>query len=201
MSYMWNGDKVSLRIGVDLDDVVYNFTKAFQEAARRKGWDVGENDCWDFHHKCGMSDDEFADIMHFSVDDLQLFWRGGMLDNAADWISKLKDAGHEIHIVTHRYSGYIYTSSQATKYWLNTKGVRYDSLTFSGDKTIVPTDVFIEDKIENYDALEAAGTKAYLVNRPYNQIEGDERRRVDSFGEFADLIIKEPTDVSVSVSR
>lgn len=176
-----------MRIGVDLDMVVYDFIKAFREAALRKGWNMGEPDCWNYYRTCGMSDEEFADIMHFSVDDLQLFWRGDMLDDAALHISRLKEAGHEIHIVTHRMSGYLYSSEQATKYWLNTKGVEYDSLTFSKDKTVVDTDVFIEDNLDNYDALDAAGAKSYLVNRAYNQDETKERRRVDTFGEFAAL--------------
>lgn len=189
---MWNGDKVnSLRIGVDLDGVCYNFTKKFVEAAHQKGFDLSDTpDCWNWFESCNMTREQFEDVMHFSVDDMQLFWRGDVLDNAADHISALKDTGHEIHIVTHRTSGYLYSSEQATEYWLDTKGFRYDSLTFSKDKTVVKTDVFIEDNLDNYDALEAAGCEPYLVNRSYNQEEGDSRRRVDSFGDFAALWLK-----------
>lgn len=187
---------MSLRIGIDLDGVAYDFTKKFVEVARGKGYDLSDTpDCWNWFEECGMSRQQFEDLMHFSVDDLQLFWRGDVLDDAAQHISALKDAGHEIHIVTHRTSGYLYSSEQATEYWLGYKGFRYDSLTFSADKTVVPVDVFIEDNLDNYDALEAAGIKAYLVNRPYNQVEGDGRRRVNSFAEFANLFLPQKAGV------
>lgn len=183
---------MSLRVGCDLDGVVYNFTKKFCGEAHKNGFDLSDTpDSWNWFESCGMTREQFEDIMHSSVDDLQLFWKGDMLDNAANHMARLRDAGHEIHIVTHRESGNVYTSESATRYWLDTKGVMFDSLTFSKDKTVVPVDVFIEDNIDNYDALEAAGVKAYLVNRSYNQAEGDERRRVNSFEEFADLILNE----------
>lgn len=185
-----------MKIGVDLDGVVYNFTKQFCEAARKQGFNLSETpDCWNWFESCGMTRAQFLEIMHKSVDDLQLFWKGEMLDNAADHMARLRDAGHEIHIVTHRESGHVYTSESATRYWLDTKGAMYDSLTFSADKTVVNVDVFIEDNLDNYDALEAAGVKAYLVNRSYNQVEGDGRRRVDSFGDFADLILNQTVKV------
>ena len=194
MSHLWNGDKVSLRVGVDLDNVVYNFTKKACEAVLREGFVISsEPDCWDWFLPSGLTRERFLEIISDSVDDLQFFWKGDMLDNAADHISRLREAGHEIHIVTYRDYGKIYTAEQATRYWLNTKGVEFDSLTFSQDKTVVSVDVFIEDNLDNYDALEAAGTKAYLVNRTYNQVEDDGRRRVDSFGDFADLILNQTT--------
>lgn len=177
---------MKLKVGVDLDGVVYNFTKKFNECALREGYELGPDDCWNYFERSGMTREIFEKVMHDSVDDLQLFWRGDMLDDAASHIRALRAAGHSIHIVTHRVSGNIFTSEQATRYWLTFKEIEYDSLTFSKDKTVVPVDVFIEDNVDNYDALDAAGVKSYLVNRPYNQ-QQDNRRRVSSFGDFAAL--------------
>lgn len=183
MPHLWIGDQV--RIGSDLDGVGYNFTKAFCEAAMREGYDLpSEPDSWNWFEPHGMTRDTFTKIMHDSVDDLQLFWRGEMLDDFARHIRDLQRAGHSIHIVTHRVSGNIFTSEQATRYWLDGKDIQPDSLTFSADKTVVPVDTFIEDNLDNYDALESAGHRPYLVNRTYNQ-QQDNRRRVDSFGDFA----------------
>lgn len=174
-----------MKIGIDMDGVVYNFTNAFWEVAMRNGYELPrEPDCWNWFESCGMTREVFTDLMHKGVDDLQLFWRGEMLDDAAKHIKALQDAGHSIHIVTYRTSGRLFTSEQATRYWLHFKDIEPDSLTFSKDKTVVPVDVFIEDNVENYDALEKAGSGPWLVNRSYNQME-DNRRRVNSFGEFA----------------
>lgn len=178
-----------MRVGSDLDGVGYNFTKAFCEAAKREGYELPtEPDCWNWFEAHGMTADVFSDIMHNSVDDLQLFWHGEMLDDYARNVRDLQKAGHSVHIVTHRTSGYIYNSEQATRYWLQSRNIQPDSLTFSADKTVVPVDTFIEDNVDNYDALESAGHRPYLVNRSYNQ-QQDNRRRVDSFGDFATLWI------------
>jgi hypothetical protein len=46
----------------------------------------------------------------------------------------------------------------------------------------------IEDKLENYDALNAAGTRTYLINRAWNKVPGDNRRRIDELAEYVQAI-------------
>jgi uncharacterized HAD superfamily protein len=67
--------------------------------------------------------------------------------------------------------------------------MNYDELHFTADKTSANCDFFIEDKLENYDALILAGVKAYLLNRPWNQVPGgDGRNRINDISEYVDAV-------------
>jgi hypothetical protein len=50
--------------------------------------------------------------------------------------------------------------------------------------------MFVEDKLENYDALDAAGVEVYLINRKWNFVDGDgdNRRRIRHVGQYADIV-------------
>lgn len=194
---------IHIKIGLDLDGVLHRFTHAFQRHVKtcKPHWFDGdpevEASVWNwFISEWGITHEEFLAEMDCAVDAFELFWKGELFEGDETWwIQQLRNTGHTVHIVTHRFSGSIHVSTgrpfaeEATLFWLNSKGIYPDSLTFAEDKTSVPTDVFIEDNLVNYDKLEAAGVRAYLINRPYNQVPNDGRRRVDSFSEFADFIL------------
>jgi len=72
---------------------------------------------------------------------------------------------------------------------LERDGIKYHSLTFSGDKTIVRTDMMVDDKPENYNALRAVGTDAYLLTRPWN-IHVEKAQRVRSCAEFCRKVLQ-----------
>jgi len=60
----------------------------------------------------------------------------------------------------------------------------------SGKKS-VPADFFIEDKLGDYDALDDEGARVWLLDRPWNRVEGDTRRRVHSLADFVDEVLAE----------
>lgn len=188
-----------MRVGIDLDGVCYNFAESFINYMN--GIDHpysipqydGEVDKWYFYRDWGMPDNEFVQHCHNGADDMVIFRQGGQRDNASEAIDFMRSFGNTIHIVTDRSFGTTPESSESnTKWWLFSHGIQYDTLDFSADKTVVPTDVFIEDKLENYDALVAAGVDCYLVDRPWNQDPGDSRKRVKSIIEFAKLVSEMP---------
>ena len=76
-----------------------------------------------------------------------------------------------------------------TREWLAKHDVPFDALFFDRDKTSVRTDVFIEDNLENYAALEGAGTFATLVAQPWNVDDPRDLNRVSSVTEFVDMIL------------
>jgi uncharacterized HAD superfamily protein len=98
--------------------------------------------------------------------------------------------GHEIVIITDRSFGKTpEVSHNLTVEWLRQHNIYYDELIFSADKTCSPTDLFVEDKLMNYDALVAAGTKTYLINRPWNLVDGgDARNRIDRIEQYGDAV-------------
>lgn len=175
------------RVGFDLDGVVYDFRQAHAD------FEVGRGnvhcalelaaDHWDYFEGWGLSLDEWLTSYAEGVDAGHILWLGTALPGAVEASKALHAAGHTIHIVTDRSIGM--DPQGATKSWLASVGFEYDTLDFSRDKTIVPTDIFIEDRIQNADALNAAGTPCYLINRPWNLVEGDDDRlRVDTMEQF-----------------
>jgi hypothetical protein len=177
------------RVGFDLDGVWYDFRKAHSE------FEIGRGNAhctleaadpgWDYFDGWGMSLDEWLRSYADGVDAGLILRYGDPLPGAVESSRRLAEAGHTIHIVTDRSVGTdLGSASRATAAWLADHGFVFHSLTFSRDKTVVPVDVFIEDRLQNADAINATGTPCYLINRPWNDQGDDGRLRVDSLDEF-----------------
>lgn len=184
-----------MRVGIDLDGVCYDFAESLRCYLRAADlydkYNVieGEPDKWHFYLDWGMTLEEFIEHCNKGANLGWVFGWGEPRDSAPDALAFIKGLGHSIDIITDRAFGQTPEVSEAnTKRWLEHHGFVYDSLTFSADKTCVPTDMFIEDKLENYDALAAAGVEVYLVDRPWNQDGSKVRRRVKSIQEFATVV-------------
>lgn len=187
------------RIGLDLDGVIFRFTKAFTL------WCLQENLCpkdvdpeveaqtWNWFLEWGMSIADFKRAMARAVDHGELFWTQELCeDTIPEDINRLKVEGHTIHIVTHRFSGAVGAVRDATEHCLAHHGIEYDSITYAKDKTSVLTDYFLEDNEENYRALLSAGVDAFLIDRPYNR-DAVALTRVETFSQFVDEILSDGT--------
>lgn len=183
------------RVGFDVDGVIYRFTKAYHLLMNQNhGMSLDpevEAHSWNWYEDWETLDD-FRLNLHDGVDAGTLYWTGDLYEplTVVQNLRDLKAAGHTIHVVTARFYGVSKCSQAATKHFFEVNNLIYDTMDFSKEKESVPTDVFIEDNKDNYDALERAGITSYLVNRPYNQELGDNRRRVDSVDEFTRLILE-----------
>lgn len=183
----------TLDIGIDLDGVMYDFAGSVRNyLVEKHDFDAAglpDPECWDFFiTQWGFTADTFRDYVNQGVDEGSIF-RWGQVPNAA-WqvMHALHNMGHRTHIVTARDYGSPGAAEEATKYWLRNNNIRHTSLTFSQDKTAVPVDVFVDDNVDNYLALEAAGHNPWLYNRPWNQhLEG--AQRVYGWNQFMDVII------------
>lgn len=181
-----------MKIGWDSDGVLYNFTKAYHtwmNVSRGMTIDVDSQPAtWNWFLEW-QTIEQFKICMDEAVDAGQLFWQGELYEpEIPAIIAQLKAEGHENHLITHRFSGVTSCSKLATAHFYAENGVKFDSITYSKDKTVVKVDVFIEDNLDNYDALEAAGVESWLINRPYN-LRKDNRRRVNSVKEFAEMFL------------
>lgn len=179
------------RIGIDLDGVCYDFGAALRHYlwgwCRRDEASMPEPTRWEFYEDWGLDLKQFLQVCHEGVDAGVIFSWGDPHPGTYDALTALHVAGHTLHVVTDRSFGSHGRSEAATRDWLDRYKLPFDSLTFASDKTVVRTDYMIEDKLANYDALDAAGTKVYLLDRPWNQ-DGGERRRVHSWTEFLRVI-------------
>lgn len=177
---------MALRIGVDLDGVLYPFDKVFLDYCVARGRATREEikpvDRLDFFVDYGFTGEQFVEFCEEGIEEDIIFSRGAPYPDigAIDELSELGD----IYIITHRL---MRGAEVATRYWCARWLIPYRAIHFAKDKTSVETDYMIEDNIENYDALDKAGCFVYLVNRPWNQMD-DTRRRIDSLHEFVEAV-------------
>ncbi|WP_075908869.1 5' nucleotidase, NT5C type [Mycobacteroides chelonae] len=185
------------RVGVDLDGVLYDFGDAFRDyLVSRHNWDITRCQAprrWEFYEDWGISSKGFVDICNAAADARALWCVKPLLGAYPTWeaLRKLKRAGHSVHVITNRNFGtHPAVSHEETAKWLRVHDVLYDTLTFSADKTVIETEYFIEDNADNYLALEKAGCRSVLINRPWNH-HVESAWRVDSVACFVDLVLGE----------
>lgn len=183
-----------MRIGFDLDGVLFNFGDSVQRFLEHTGrghlWKSGptESPFWDFYKDWGWTSAEFVQLCNEGADAGFIFC-GPAREHAAEAVGKVLSLGHEVIIITDRQFGTTpEVSHRNTTKWLDQHGIEFDELRFSADKTCVSTDMFVEDKLENYDALVEAGSNAFLINRAWNQVGPDARNRINHVMEFADAV-------------
>jgi hypothetical protein len=184
-----------MRVGVDLDGVLYSFgdsVKRYLDHIGKGGlWKSGPTPkpYWDFYKDWGWSGQEFVKLCNDGADAGFIFC-GPARDGAVEAMERIARTGNEVIIVTDRQFGTTpQVSERNTVEWLAQHGIWYDELIFSVDKTVGKCDVFVEDKLENYDALTAAGTKVWLINRAWNFVDGgDARNRINSITDFATAV-------------
>ena len=186
-----------MRVGIDLDGVLFNFGQSCKDyldaTSRGHLWKSGPTPApfWDWYKDWGWSSQEFVDFCNAGVDAGYIF-RGNVRDGAVAAMWELKTAGHKLIVITDRSFGTTPESSHnATREWWKEYGFPdYDELHFSPDKTIAKTDIFVEDKLSNADALEEAGTPCIIINRPWNQVSkvDDFYRRIDDIIEFPKVV-------------
>lgn len=191
------------RVGIDLDGVVYDFAESVfrymdehytsKELPKHFPHVYGEPQRWEFYEDWGMSLESFLDFVNKGVDAGRIFGTGAPRAGAREALQLLKSEGHTLVIVTDRRSGSAGKARLSTLEWLDHWGLLYDEIHFDSDKTAYNTDYFVEDKLENYQALTTAGVDAYLVDRPWNRtfLSGnDGRQRVDGIYHFAEKVVE-----------
>lgn len=188
-----------LRVGLDLDGVCYDFVDSLRTyLVTRRGYDrttLPDATRWEFFLDWGLTLQQFLDACHAGVDAGIIFRHGNPFAGVLAACRKIAAAGHEIHIVTDRSQGTGTSAVDATRWWLAHHGLVHHTLTISRDKTTVPADLFIEDRVENYLALRAAGVDAYLLTRPWNAQLTD-AHRVENLEEFAEVVIARAADAA-----
>lgn len=169
-----------MKIGVDLDGVCYDFTKAF---CRYVGKDPDAVTDWKFYEAWGWSADRFLKKCRNAIRDGSLFREGDLIPHAYDVLTHLADQGHTIHYVTDRCALDPESAGQiirATRVWITENDLPDASTHFTGEKDRVVRELgleyFLDDRVENYEQTRPY-TKAYLFAQPWNS-HGPMDRRV-----------------------
>lgn len=186
-----------MRVGFDLDGVGYVFGASVRDYLTSIGIKVPEATdefCqhWDFYEFWGMTREDFAKHCDAGVDAGFVFGPGDHLTRPGffDAIKAVKEMGHEVIIVTHRYQGSRFMAQENTYKWLRPVRDYIDEVHFveKSIKTGYNTDMFVEDSKPNYDDLVADHVDAYLINRPWNGPYDDGRKRINDITDFVDRV-------------
>src|ERR1017187_1409784 len=143
-----------MRIGVDLDGVLYNFTASLADYIEHMtGVKYPSTpSCWEFYAEdWNMSLAEYFQWFEEGVDAGWIFAVGPPVWEAIQSLRILKEKGHTIHLITDRNVGKL--AKVNTCSWLKIWNVPYDTLTFSnGNKSeTVNVDIAIDDRPKHVD--------------------------------------------------
>lgn len=185
-----------MRAGFDSDGVLDNFSDGVREALIAKGlghlWKSGPTpkSFWNYYEDWGWTFPEFKELVDWGVDNGYIF-TGHFRPGAVESVQRVRDLGHQVIIITDRAFGTDPMNSQRNtiKAYADA-GIVYDEIHFTSDKTSVPVDTMVEDKIENFVALTKANVPTWLITRSWNEEFGPHPRRIASVTEYADVIEK-----------
>lgn len=182
-------------VGSDLDGVGANFGDSVYKSLEYFGleglWKSGPTDkpFWHFYREWGWTDKQWVDFCNTAADAGILF-TGEPRPNFVEAMKEIKANGHRLIFITDRpFGSFPWVSKNITYQWFEANEIPYDVIAFSSDKTCIKTDIFVEDKIENYDALVQHNTPCCLINRPWNEVKGgDSRYRIDDISEYPAIV-------------
>lgn len=183
-------------IMVDIDDVLFPLAPQLHQRAFEMGLHDGTKEAlevWHGHEQYGCTREAWWEVFD------SLAAEGAYLhtppdEEAVRRLRGLYFSGHRIWLVTARgFMGRAEEIRQWTTDWVFEWGIPHTALKFARDKVAaqeplgVEFDYAIDDGAHNFEILREAGISAYLQDRPHNR-EVDTDFRVQTFGEFADII-------------
>lgn len=189
---------MSLRIGIDMDGVVANFTDTFTEVLTRqtgkkfpvlsREWPTTWN--WDKDLTTPSERSaawEYVKTTHFWA---QLAPLEGTLHLMLE-LNALRNAGHHIYFITSRPGN---NAKYYSEMWLQLHGAHNPTVLMSFEKGFIARglslDIFIDDKVENIEDVlfESPSTDCYIIDWAYNRHFTDPRvDRVKTVQEVLDM--------------
>lgn len=171
-----------MRIAIDCDEVLYSWERTARYLLRNEYatpewmyWDVIQYpfDEWDIEKQIG--DWAYRWLFDDGVG-LGLFRHGHVITGAMRGVRALKDAGHDLIVITHRPENGV----RDTLAWLDFHFGSEEVYPWSGvsilsdgqPKTSVQWDVLVDDSEKNIEAAQAAGRRGMLFNAAWNGWDG-----------------------------
>ena len=144
-----------LKIGWDLDGVMYDFVQSFYDHSPIDAWKPPTN--WDeYHYLGGLEYDDFVKIFYDAIHTGIMFRDYPPLQDSHLVFNEMADLGAEMVIISARnVIGCEDIAEVATIEWLQDHDIRFDRLILCEDKTVHPTDYFIEDNPHNIFSLKS----------------------------------------------
>ena len=170
-----------MNIGIDIDNVISNFNEMLikeflihDEELRGTGIINPK-----LFVTRGMFDWNEKEIYEFYNTNIERIAKNlGIIENAPEYINKLKAEGHKIYIITGRDNGEYSNPYKMTRDWLKKYNINYDELLLtnaynSSEKAIVclgkDIDIMIDDSIHVCNSVNQYGIEALLMDTDFNK--------------------------------
>lgn len=134
-----------MRLGIDLDGVVANFTKGWMDFYNREfGTQLSIDDSRKWNDLVDLT--HFADIDQFwkwssDLDGRSVFWHLEPFPGAVEALSALHESGHDIVIVTTKPAFAV----DDTHEWIESHRIPTDEIHILEDKWLVSCDIYLDD--------------------------------------------------------
>ena len=156
------------RIAIDIDSTLHHYWDQFAAAAKRRfGVDLPYEHQVTWHFNRLRPEQLKACIAETHT--AATIERAEPYPGAADALRRWKDAGHFIHITSHR----AVDAHDATTQWLDRVGIPYDELYCSYDKVTrcreIGIDLLIDDSPVNLQRALETGIRAATLLHPWNR--------------------------------
>jgi uncharacterized HAD superfamily protein len=180
-----------VKIGIDIDGVMCDFANPANEwMAKWLGQDLAKIDRWNWYTNFGARGPaawkRLWDMIHANG------WMANLpsIEGAVRTIRELDADGVWPVFITNRNPDL----KEQTHTWMVRHGLAHLEVVHTDDKTSVPCDIYLDDKLDNIHAYGREGLKSYLFLTEYNWrawYEDDHMmaRTVSSWAQF-DLIVR-----------
>lgn len=171
-----------MRIGIDIDGVLANFWKGYEELHIEvagadlfgdKKWPNAEPQCWSWPETFGYTKDQTTEVWK-RIRESKVFWYEldplPEYEAFKEWISN--NDKDEIYFITNRMGQ---VPKLQTEVWFGHHEIPYATVLISEEKGLccdaLDLELYIDDKPENITQVElqSPDTNAFLLLRPYNK--------------------------------
>ena len=157
-----------MRIAIDIDSTLHHYWDRLSDSARRRfGIDLPYEEQFDW----GITRLK-PQQLQVCIEDTHTeaaILAGEPYEGAVETVNGWHEAGHFIHITSHRADG----CHEATARWLEQIGLRHDDLHCSYDKVVrcqeLAIDILIDDSPINIERALEAGIVPATISHPWNQ--------------------------------
>jgi uncharacterized protein len=156
-----------MRIAIDIDSTLHHYWDVLSDAAQRRfGIELPYEEQFDWGIT-RLKPDQLRCVIDETHADAAIL-SGRPYDHAVEAVNAWHDAGHFIHITSHRAQ----RAHVATEQWLDAIGLRYDELYCSDDKVTrcveINIDLLIDDSPKNIEKALERGIRVATIHHPWN---------------------------------
>lgn len=194
-----------MNIGIDIDDTICNtyettipYLKNYMENKLGIDFKMDFSSMVDYYNLSARFNITREEDMAFWYDYfVKITEEVKPKENAVEVIRRLKEEGHNIYIVTARFTVPEIDIKELTRQWLVKNGIVFDKLIINSHNKLEIAqreniDLFFDDSIRNCSMLSEGNIETYMYSTEYNEIyKNDKVKRVSSWDEFYRCIKEE----------